>query len=132
METFDLVRSYLPDRTIGHFNGLVTLERPWLQNKVNESCIPEGLYRCLRDKMGRFQYFRLVGVPGRTGIEFHGGVRPAHSKGCILVGESFTRTYDLTGSVAALDDMLMFTHESDFMLNIRAFNPAIDHDLIRA
>lgn len=131
MLKLELVRSYLPDRTIGHLAGLVTLEREWLNNEPNASCIPEGTYKVLRDKMGRFQYFRLVGVPARTGIEFHGGVRPSHSKGCILLGESFTRTYDLNGSKGALEELMSITNEQDFELTIRSFNPAIDHVLIR-
>ena len=30
----------------------------------------------------------LVQVPGRSGIRFHRGTKPAHSKGCILVSVS--------------------------------------------
>ena len=30
----------------------------------------------------------LCGVPGRSGIRFHYGTRPSHSKGCILVSKA--------------------------------------------
>jgi len=34
----------------------------------------------------------LVQVPGRTGIRFHRGTLPEHSKGCILVSASMEQT----------------------------------------
>lgn len=78
------------DRT----NGLVllpdgteysTLERPWLDNKPNISCIPAGQYKFIRDTHGRFQWFRVLNVQGRTNIEMHTGSKPSHSQGCILM-----------------------------------------------
>jgi len=132
MKEYELVRSYLPDRTIGHLMGLRTLERPWLQNQRNVSCIPEGRYTVKRDNFGRYQYYRVEDVPDRSGIEFHGGAVPAHSKGCILVGTGFTRQYDLTGSKDALEQLLNTTHECDFILVIRAFDPVRDYELISA
>jgi hypothetical protein len=62
-----------------------TLERPWLDNQPNISCIPAGFYKFIRDTHGRFQWFRVLDVPGRTHIEFHEGTKPSHSEGCILV-----------------------------------------------
>jgi hypothetical protein len=85
-----MYREYLSDRTTGHMvmpNGehLPTLEPPWKDNEVGESCIPEGIYRVRRDKTGRFQYYRLLDVEKRTNIEIHKGTRPDHSEGCILL-----------------------------------------------
>ena len=62
-----------------------TLERPWLDNQPNISCIPAGHYKFTRDTHGRFQWFRVLDVPNRTDIEFHTGTKPEHSEGCILV-----------------------------------------------
>lgn len=79
-----------PDRT----NGIVTLpdgseypslERPWLNNQTSISCIPAGHYKFKRDTHGRFQWFRLLEVDGRTNIEMHLGNKPSHSEGCILL-----------------------------------------------
>ena len=79
-----------PDRT----DGIVilpdgteykSLERPWLDNKTSISCIPAGYYKFKRDTHGRFQWFRVLDVSGRTHIEMHLGTRPSHSKGCILL-----------------------------------------------
>lgn len=61
-----------------------TLERPWLDNKTSISCIPAGIYKFKRDLHGRFQWFRVLDVEGRTDIEFHLGTKPHHSEGCIL------------------------------------------------
>jgi len=80
----------LPDRTTGVFTlpdgkEFDTLERPWLDNQVNVSCIPTGFYRFKRDLHGKHQWFRLVHVDKRADIEFHEGTKPRHSNGCILV-----------------------------------------------
>jgi hypothetical protein len=85
-----MYREYLPDRTKGYMvmpdgHELPTLEPPWRGNKVAESCIPEGIYVVRRDKIGRFRYYRLLDVKGRTNIEIHKGTRPSHSEGCILL-----------------------------------------------
>jgi hypothetical protein len=78
------------DRT----NGIATLpdgteypslERAWLNNQTSISCIPAGHYKFKRDTHGRFQWFRVLDVPGRTHIEMHLGTRPSHSEGCILL-----------------------------------------------
>ena len=81
-----------PDRT----NGIATLpdgteypsiERPWLDNQPSISCIPAGHYKFVRDTHGRFQWFRVLKVVGRTNIEMHLGTKPSHSEGCILLPE---------------------------------------------
>ena len=65
-----------------------TLERPWLNNKVNVSCIRAGFYKFVRDTHGRFQWFRVLNVENRTNIEMHKGIKPSHSNGCILLPEA--------------------------------------------
>ena len=104
----------LSDRTTGtlilpdgsEFN---TLERPWINNQVNVSCIPAGRYNFKRDTHGRHQWFRLLNVEGRTDIEFHTGTKPTHSNGCILV------------SLECLNAMLEFYNDTDltYVLEIR-------------
>jgi hypothetical protein len=64
-----------------------SLERPWLENKPSISCIPAGNYKFVRDTHGRFQWFRVLKVVGRTNIEMHLGTKPSHSEGCILLPE---------------------------------------------
>ena len=49
--------------------------------------IPEGTYPVSVTFSPRFKrMLPLIGsVPGRSGIRFHRGTRPEHSKGCVLV-----------------------------------------------
>lgn len=68
----------------------VTLERPWLNNKKGESCIPDGAYLCQRVQSPKFgQTFEVTNVADRTSILFHKGNLMDDSHGCILVGEQF-------------------------------------------
>ena len=69
----------------------VTLERNWVDNQKNISCIPVGSYRCVRRLYHKHGYwtFEVMGVPGRTAILIHSGNTEDDSMGCILVGESF-------------------------------------------
>lgn len=66
-----------------------TLENPWLNNKRNVSCIPEGTFRCVKDNEGRFRHFRLLDVCGRSNIEIHEGNKEEHTQGCILLGKEW-------------------------------------------
>ena len=74
-------------------NGIpfaLTLERPWLDNAQNVSCIPAGAYACNRfHSESHPDTFQVMNVPDRTGILFHTGNLMQHSAGCILIGEVF-------------------------------------------
>lgn len=128
----ELIRSYLPDRTVGYIvapgGGCYgkTLERPWLNNERNVSCIPEGTYTVRRDRAGRFRFFAIDGVSGRSHIEMHKGVFPTNSDGCVLVQSGHTDEYNLTGDTNALDVMVNVMGNDDWTLVIRSFNPAFD------
>ena len=68
----------------------LTLERPWLENMANVSCIPVGIYKAIRHVSPKFgETFWLQDVPNRAEILFHKGNIDDHSQGCILIGESF-------------------------------------------
>lgn len=94
----------LPDGT-----DFPTLERPWKDNQTSISCIPSGHYKFKRDTHGRFQWFRVLDVTGRTHIEFHEGTKPEHSAGCILINHD------------ALTAMMWFFGDEDltYILEIR-------------
>ena len=49
--------------------------------------IPAGNYSVIVNVSPRFGKLMplLMGVPGRSGIRIHGGVKPEHSKGCLLI-----------------------------------------------
>lgn len=79
----------------------VTLELPWLENKRNISCIPEGVYYCEKG----LKYVRVNGVNNRSGILIHSGNTIADSSGCILVGQQFS-ALGIINSKYALEDLL--------------------------
>ena len=58
---------------------------PTLENA--EFIIPEGKYELKMTYSPRFKKMMpLIGnVPGRSGIRIHGGTKPEHSTGCVLV-----------------------------------------------
>ena len=84
--------AYAPMGTYGEMllpNGIkiFTVERPWMGNKPNISCIPIGVYHIKKDDFrGLYENYAVLDVPGRTAIEIHRGNVPTEFKGCIGVG----------------------------------------------
>lgn len=68
----------LPDGT-----EIAVLERPWLDNKVGVSCIPEGNYIVNRDRTGKHRWFAIPDAPGRTLIEIHPANKTSQLAGCL-------------------------------------------------
>jgi len=74
---FVLHRTYFPEGTQGMLllNGqfiCYTIELPWIQNKRNISCVPEGLYTLQKRYSPRFKYhLHLKNVIGRSLILIH-------------------------------------------------------------
>ena len=67
-----------------------TLERPWLDNRANVSCIPAGVYMIhLGNFRGKYPNYELDKVPNRTAIEMHIGNTISDSLGCILLGSNW-------------------------------------------
>lgn len=71
----------------------VTLERPWLNNLPNVSCVPLGTYKAKRVKSPKFgdtfEIFNSAILQGRSALLFHWGNFTNDSRGCILVAEKF-------------------------------------------
>lgn len=69
-----------------------TLERPWLGNQRQISCIPPGTYFCdgaaVSPKFGQ-RWVSVQKVEARTHIGIHCGNLVTDSLGCILVGQGF-------------------------------------------
>ena len=84
----------------------LTLERPWLNNKKGESCIPAGLYTCKRTISPRFgETFEVAKVLGRSHILIHKGNIAEDSHGCIILGEQYEK---LGGRPAVLSSSKAF------------------------
>jgi len=99
MKRYIMKRVYLADRTLSSWIDpdlpeaeqviAKVLERPWLNNEHNVSCIPEGIYVVRKNppKPSRpYAYYRFDHVDGRNNILIHRGNDPEDSKGCLLVG----------------------------------------------
>ena len=111
-----IIRETFTDKsTIGKLfvNGeyfCYTLELPYRDNQRRISCIPSGEYkvrlRLARESATRDYLHLLVqDVPDRTYILFHRGNRPSHTKGCILVGQTYEQ--DFVGNSTLAMDLLM-------------------------
>ncbi len=50
-------------------------------------CIPYGRYECVRDFTGKYRFWKILNVPGRTAIEFHIGNYITDTVGCILLAQ---------------------------------------------
>lgn len=70
-----------------------TLERPWIGNTQNISCIPEGNYKGRKYSSKRHgKTLKISDVINRTGIIFHVGNTQRDSEGCILLGDNFAKS----------------------------------------
>lgn len=83
--------------------SMATIERPWLDNQRNISCIPNGEYLCkylASSTSGKYKgVYHLQAVPNRSGILIHAGNFMEHSTGCIILG---MRSGILSGRQAVL------------------------------
>ena len=129
MKKVEISRHETPFGTFGQLfvNGeplCLTLERSWLDNIPNESCIPPGVYICKRMTSPKFgETFQVMNVRGRAHILFHEGNLPRNSKGCILYGSRFG---EINGHPAVLESnaakrkfMWIMRNEDEFKLVIK-------------
>lgn len=103
-----------------------TIERVWNDNKVNESCIPQGSYDLIPHGWnGGFKFekvWRFVEVKGRTAILIHAGNTVEDTTGCVLVGKS-VRIYEddafLYNSGDAIDELRKLIGENPSQIIVR-------------
>jgi hypothetical protein len=129
-----------PDGVFGRlvFPGFscYTVEMPWKGNQRNKSCIPLGVYECVwRGLVGNAPAWRVLNVPGRTGVLIHIGNhagdvdmgRMANSEGCILPGSYIALVPNVSGnrlqfgvgsSRAALEKLYSLIGRSGFTLSV--------------
>ena len=81
--------------TLNGHTVCLTLERPWLDNKPDISCIPPDIYLCKRvDSPAHGDTFKILNVPARSDILFHVGNKVDESSGCILLGSEYGELED--------------------------------------
>jgi hypothetical protein len=75
----------VPSNTVHKF---FTIERPWLDNKPFESCIPLGEYKLKWQESPKFDWcYEVESVEGRTHILIHVANYPTDVVGCIGLGK---------------------------------------------
>lgn len=84
---------YHPNGTLGVIDyedeRFWTIERPWLDNKPNVSCIPTGIYEMGWRVSPRFgETWHVKDVPDRTHILIHVANYSKDVQGCIGLGSS--------------------------------------------
>lgn len=93
---------------------LATVERPWIDNLPNVSCIPEGIYPMrkrrspliARTSKGKYtEGWEICEIPGRTLVEVHIANYPRDVKGCCGVG---MKTGFISGERAVLKSAVAF------------------------
>ena len=101
------------------------LERPWLDNRRNISCIPPGRYLVKfmkRSASGKYKNcYHIQNVPGRSGILIHQGNIVDHTKGCLLVGKKrgwLNKKRAVFNSRSALRKLVSVLGKRDFELTI--------------
>lgn len=109
--------------TLGDGRRLWTMERPWLGNAREISCIPDGSYRCVPSTFYRGGYPAALinGVPGRSDIKIHAANVVQEVKGCIAVGmalRSIRGELTLVESRAALAALLADVGPGNWELEI--------------
>ena len=99
--------------------GCFTLERPWLNNQPNISCIPKGTYTCNWAYMGDLKewHYEVMNVPGRSGIFIHELNYVTQTNGCIGVGGLLTGG-NLGNSNVVLSAFETKMNKQPFTLNI--------------
>jgi hypothetical protein len=82
------------------------LERPWINNRPNISCIPADIYTAAflpRSGSGKYKnVYQLLSVIGRSGILTHNGNIVTQSHGCLIIGKRRGR---LAGQAAVLNSV---------------------------
>jgi len=103
---------YVDDEKIGQ-----TLEPPWRNNKISESCIPPGEYDAyIRSKeTSRWDYdvIQLRDVFNRSAIQIHIGNYINDTKGCILIGKGRGKNA-VWNSTDAYEELMSKLDEEEF------------------
>lgn len=123
-----LLRTYKSDCTLGDVilpSGKVikSIERPWLDNRANISCYPEGSYRVnwlARSGSGKYKrVWHVQDVPGRSGILWHSANLVRQLRGCTAPGMkhgTLGGVPAVLSSRAGLNVMRRELEEKDFLL----------------
>lgn len=80
------------------------MELPWKDNKVDESCIPEGAYQCVVGESPKFgKVYGVQKVPGRSDVLFHPANWIRQLLGCIALGRAVGLVLGIKGVMSSKD-----------------------------
>jgi len=132
MKKLTLLRYHQDDEvTFGllYIDGLnkpiYTLENPWIGNKRNVSCIPEGIYE--GGQFNGYKYknvYEIREVENRSDILIHIGNYPNNTLGCILPGlgvENTNRKMVIHSSLA-MNKIRTVLGKRDFQIEIECLD----------
>ena len=106
-----------------------TVERPWLDNKPRESCIPEGTYKIELGQYNRGGYpaYEVLEVPNRSLIKIHIGNTIDDVIGCIAPGKALgylERKWAVTSSRKAFNEFMgAMEGIQESTLEIKSYQP---------
>nr|WP_086940029.1 DUF5675 family protein [Thaumasiovibrio occultus] len=137
MKTLTLHRRYFKHGTFGTLHSTTgeelcaTVERPWLNNKPRESCVPSGTYRLLPHNSPTFGACYALeaealgvtrwGPSLRSHILIHVANLPSELAGCIAPGETFGSVngeWGVIRSRAAFNRLMDFLGQDEWQLRI--------------
>lgn len=96
----------------------LTLERPWLDNAAQVSCVPPGVYPCIaHNSPDHPDTWEVTSVPNRFEVLIHTGNTVNDTKGCILVGAAFYQG-QVTSSVVTMNVLRGILPREGFTLEI--------------
>lgn len=103
---------------------LFTVERPWVGNQNNVSCIPVGVYIVKWTKSPRLKRYtyEVRNVPKRSGIRIHSANFPKQVLGCLSLGMSRGSMDGQVGvfsSVTAVRKFEQYMNHETFELEIK-------------
>lgn len=117
--------AYHPEGTLGVIDffeeRFYTIERPWLDNKPNVSCIPVGKYDTGWRKSPRFgETWHIQDVTDRTYILIHAANFPKDVQGCIGLGTGLMGDrVAVSNSRKAVDRFEELTRDVNWRLIVR-------------
>lgn len=123
--------AYTKDGTFGRWGEFQTVEEEWRNNIPRISCIPTGIYHCVRSIFHRGGYptFEVTGVLGRTLIKVHRANTEEDLLGCIGMGLGLgvlrvkdEDSHQMTYKLAALSSRRGFDAWMESLLGVREFD----------
>jgi hypothetical protein len=102
-----------------------TVERPWLDNKPNESCIPEGVYSLELGMYnnGGYPAYEIMNVPDRSLIKMHIANNMNDVVGCVGFGSKlgfYEGLWSVLGSRGAMNGFMKAMDGEDGQIIIKS------------